>query len=52
LPSNLDPCQCHRPLPPRRGKVEVLLVRKVESFLNGEPGRLLRLRGGYAGEQN
>jgi hypothetical protein len=52
LPSNLDPRQCHRPLPPRRGKVEVLLVRKVESFLNGEPGWLLRLRGGYAGEQN
>jgi hypothetical protein len=52
LPGNLDSCQRHSPPSACRSEVEVLLVRKVESFLDREPGWLLPLHRGYAAEQN
>jgi hypothetical protein len=44
LPGNPDSCQSHSPPSARRSEVEVLLVRKVESFLDREPGWLLGIR--------
>jgi hypothetical protein len=44
LPGNLDSCQRHSPPSACRSEVEVLLVRKVESFLDREPEWLLGIR--------
>jgi len=45
---DLDSRQRHRALPPRRGEVQVLPVRKVERFLEGKARWLLRRRQGSA----
>jgi hypothetical protein len=44
LPGNPDSCQRHSPPSACRSEVEVLLVRKVESCLDWEPGWLLGIR--------